>query len=125
MINKIVVGDKIFESEVVPKKYKKRKNNWKKLYYFKKRKKTEIIPKNITTDKIITSALQYQVGVFYKISQESERDEYFDYYFILKEDAPQTILKPTRRHHKKTAWKYERSNEFELDECGNIVLTFD
>jgi hypothetical protein len=76
----------------------RKKEQWVRLWFYKNRKKYEVKPNEIQMDYDITSKLEYQKGTFYKISQLSHDDNYFDYYYKLKTGLPKDIFKKNNRY---------------------------
>lgn len=110
------------------------KNNWVALWFYKNRKKTEVLPDQVKVDKVITSKLEYQKDIFYKMSQMSEEDEYFDYYFRLKDKIrDKNLVKknnrykkghPANKFGKKNKWKEYKGLPHERDENGKFIVRF-
>ena len=104
-------------------------NNWVSLWFYKGRKKQLVEPDAIQLDKIITSKLDYQKNIFYKMSSMSKEDEHFDYYFKLKENTPKNLVKKNNRYKKlnpKKKVKYEeyKSPPYKKDKDGRYIVTF-
>tara|TARA_R110002020_G_scaffold91024_6_gene221334 strand:+ start:10261 stop:10662 length:402 start_codon:yes stop_codon:yes gene_type:complete len=118
----------ILPEEVIEKNHKHRnKKKWVSMWFYKNRKKTRVFKKDVKDDLIITSKLEYQKGIFYKMSQLSAEDDCFDYFYKLKEQIPKNIVKKNQRykisHHKKNAWK-NNTPEYEMDKDGKFVVSF-
>ena len=95
---KYYIPNKIFE-----KAHKHRKPvEWVTLWFYKNRKRTFIENKNITTDKEITSKLEYNINTFYKMTTLSAEDDYFDYFYRLKPTVDKgNILKKNNRYKRR------------------------
>lgn len=76
----------------------RKKEKWVRLWFYKNRRKSEVDPDKLKIDIDITSKLEYQKGTFYKISQLSEDDLYFDYFYKLKCGLPKDIFKKNNRY---------------------------
>jgi hypothetical protein len=106
--------------------------NWVSLWFFKNRKKTKIDPSSIKCDKIITSKLEYQSNIFYKMSQMSDEDMHFNYYFRIKDDLKKkNIIKKNSRYKKgHPTYKNKRikdeykSPPLQMDKDGKYIVTF-
>ena len=73
-------------------------SQWSKIYFYKDRQKTIVPPDTIKVDHEITSSLEYQHNIFYKLSHLSDNDATFDYYYKLKSDVPSILFKPNNRY---------------------------
>ena len=113
--------------------------SWCKFYWYRDRTKHEIDKNLIKQDKVITSRLDYCKNTFYKISAMSAQDEYFDYFFKLKDNITKTVVKKNERFtnprnlggvcgriRRKKKWKdvecYNRPYKYTDD--GRIIVTF-
>jgi len=130
------------ENYIVPAKINKkqhihrRPDNWVSLWFYKNRKKTRVLePLDVVSDKVITSKLQYQKDIFYKMSQMSEEDEFFDYYFKLKHKIQKkNIVKKNNRYKKGNPrtkynknsyqWREYKRKPFIRDASGRVILEF-
>lgn len=112
-----------------PHKHRKKKN-WVSLWFYKQRRKTSVLPNQISTDRVITSKLEYQKDIFYKMSSMSREDSYFDYYFKLKDNTPKDLVKKNNRYkksnpHKKIIKVNEyQSKPYKRDASGKFIVTF-
>lgn len=111
---------------------------WVRFYYYKDKVKTAVKPENLGYDYEVSSTLNYRKDVFYKMTTMSQTDEYFDYYFKLKPDLPQTIVKqcnkkengnPRKHTLKKRGkliydWKNPPKKPHEMDEDGKFIIHF-
>ena len=108
---------------------------WCKFYWYRDRTKQEVNEYSIKHDKVITSRLDYCRNTFYKISAMSQQDEYFDYFFKLKDNIDKTIVKKNERfsnprnllniNKKPKSWKdidYKSNHKCTAD--GKIIVTF-
>ena len=95
------------------------------MWFYKNRKKTRVFKKDVKDDLIITSKLEYQKGIFYKMSQLSAEDDCFDYFYKLKEDGLNNIVKKNQRYkiRQSKAWK-NNTPEYEVDDDGNFIVSF-
>jgi hypothetical protein len=110
------------------------KENWINLWFFKNRKKTKVDSNSIKCDKIITSKLEYQSNIFYKMSQMSREDMHFNYYFRIKDDIDtKNIVKKNSRYKKgHPAHKFNKkrikniyvSPPLKIDDDGKFIVTF-
>jgi len=131
----IYIPNELFHTK---RKHRKR-DKWVRLWFFKDRRKTQIPKKQVSSDLEITSKLEYQIGTFYKISQLSSDDYYFDYYYKLKEGLPPDIFKKnnrfktplsdaTRKNRVPRGCKYigkPLEKTYEIDENGKYVVRFE
>ena len=106
------------------------KKNWVSLWFYKGRQKQKVDPSHIQADKIITSKLEYQNNIFYKMSSMSKEDSYFDYYFKLKENSPKDLVKKNNRYKKLNPKRKHKFNEYQpkpynKDPNGKFIVTFD
>ena len=124
----------IVPSDINERKHKHRdKKNWVSLWFYRERKKTSVKKKNIKPDFVITSKLEYQKDVFYKMTQLSLADDSFDYYYKLKENSTKNIVKKNSRYKnpknkkKRPSWKDYKSNKpYKIcEETGKFILTFE
>tara|TARA_R110000765_G_scaffold247408_4_gene349345 strand:+ start:380 stop:793 length:414 start_codon:yes stop_codon:yes gene_type:complete len=87
----------------------RKKKKWVSMWFYKNRKKTRVYKTETKDDLIITSKLEYQKGIFYKMSQLSAEDNCFDYFYKLKEGVPKNIVKKNQRYKVKKynnkAWR--------------------
>lgn len=103
---------------------------WVSLWFYKNRRKTLVYPEQINVDKVITSKLQYQKNIFYKMSSMSEEDVYFDYFFRLKDKKGKNLIKKNNRfkksnpHQKKKKKDDYKSKSHKIDEDGKYIVTF-
>lgn len=101
---KVVASDKDGKLIYIPnelfhtKRKHRKKDKWVRLWFFKDRRRIPISKDDISSDTEITSKLEYQTGTFYKISQLSADDYYFDYYYKLKTGLPADIFKKNNRY---------------------------
>lgn len=117
--------------EINTEKHKHReKDKWTTLYFYKDRKKTSVKKNQIKNDLVITSALEYQKDIFYKMSQLSAEDDCFDYFFRLKENIPSEIIKKNSRYkinkRPSNAWKHIKRdpNSYEKSDDGKFIVRF-
>lgn len=121
---------------ILPKEVKERehthrkKKGWISMWFYKNRKKTRVYKKDVKDDLIITSKLEYQKGIFYKMSQLSAEDDCFDYYYKLKDDVPKNIVRKNARYKNPFAknrnnWKNVKfENNYEQAEDGKFIVRF-
>ena len=124
-----ICGKKVFIPQKLLKKYQRHDSSeWVSIYYYKKKSipiHDSQIKDNIEEVKYISSRLDYRKGVFYKMSQASYNDYHFDYYFKLKDNAPNLILSKTKKS------KSDYQNQYALLDIehkykdGKILLEFD
>jgi len=127
----------LLPKDVIKNHKHRNKNNWVKMWFFKDRKRTEIEKNYIHVDKEITSKLEYQKNVFYKMSQLSFEDEHFDYFFKLKDECTKkNIIKKNSRFKKVLPTKKKKAlcmhNEYNyykksytIDPAdGRFIVTF-
>ena len=130
------------ENYIVPAKINKKRHthrnpqNWVSLWFYKDRKKTRVLePLDVVSDKVITSKLEYQKDIFYKMSQMSEEDEFFDYYFKLKHVIKdKNIVKKNNRYKKgnprnkynknSNKWREYNTTPLLRDASGRVILIF-
>ena len=118
-------------------RHKHRKpGNWSKFYFYKNRTKTDISPDDIKCDYEVTSSLEYQQDIFYKLSHLSDNDSTFDYFYKLKTDIPNIMFKQNNRYKTpqsskkrtnkaRTAhWKNNPTQVFNVNKDGKIEVTF-
>ncbi len=118
-------------------KHKHRKpGKWSKFYFYRNRTKTEVSIDNIKSDFEITSSLEYQQDIFYKLSHLSDSDCTFDYFYKLKTDIPNIIFKKNNRYktpqssNKRTNkprtahWKNNPTQIFNVNKDGKIEVIF-
>ena len=110
--------------------------NWSKFYFYRNRSKTVVLPENIKCDFEVTSSLEYQQDIFYKLSHLSDNDSTFDYYYKLKTDIPNILFKQNNRYktpqatNKRTNkprtshWKNNPTQVFNVNKDGKIEVTF-
>ena len=119
----------------VPKRKHRKKDKWVRLWFYKDRRKMSVSKKNLGVDIEITSKLEYQTDTFYKISQLSADDYYFDYFYKLKTGLPTDIFKKNNRFKtpisdarkkSKLSWKDPPAEKaYPLNDKGEYVVTFD
>lgn len=109
-------------------------DEWATLWFYKNRKRTLINNEKITTDKEITSKLEYNINTFYKMTTLSADDDHFDYYYRLKPTTKVgNILKKNNRykrrgnsnlkkHFKGTPYGSDKPRKWTKD--GKIIVTF-
>ena len=118
-------------------RHKHRKpGNWSKFYFYKNLEKTQVSPKDIKCDYEVTSSLEYQQDIFYKLSHLSDNDSTFDYFYKLKTDIPNIMFKQNNRYKTpqsskkrtnkaRTAhWKNNPTQVFNVNKDGKIEVTF-
>ena len=118
-------------------RHKHRKpGNWSKFYFYKNRSKTAVSPDDIKCDYEVTSSLEYQQDIFYKLSHLSDSDCTFDYFYKLKTDIPNIMFKQNNRYKTpqsskkrtnkaRTAhWKNNPTQVFNVNKDGKIEVTF-
>jgi hypothetical protein len=110
-------------------------HKWISLWFYRQRRKTLVLPDQVKCDKIITSKLEYQKDTFYMMSQMSEEDQYFNYYFRLKDKVKdKNLVKKNGRFKKinpknkakkiKHLWKDYKAKPHEIDEDGKYIVRF-
>jgi hypothetical protein len=128
----------LIPKEVLNKSHKHRKkDNWVKLWFYKNRKITEVKKEHVKIDKQITSKLEYQKNVFYKMTQISYEDDCFDYYFKLKDDfRKKNIVKKNSRFKNQIPNTNKKALSLHNDYCykkpyrvcpetGKFIVSFD
>jgi len=105
------------------------KTKWVSLWFYKGRRKKAVLPHQVEVDKVITSKLEYQKDIFYKMSSMSKEDCYFDYYFKLKDDIPKDLVKKNNRYKKINPKKKKKFDEYiskpyKRDAEGKFIVTF-
>tara|TARA_R110000803_G_scaffold101544_4_gene169480 strand:- start:267 stop:671 length:405 start_codon:yes stop_codon:yes gene_type:complete len=118
----------LLPDDVITKTHKHRKKDkWVSMWFYKDHKKNRVFKKDIKDDFIITSKLEYQKGIFYKMSQLSAEDDCFDYYYKLKDGVSKNIVKKNQRYKvcnaKRNAWKDQKPSP-ERTEEGSYVVSF-
>ena len=103
--------------------------NWVALWFYKGRHKSMVLADQLESDKIITSKLEYQKNIFYKMSSMSNEDEYFDYFFKLKDGSPNNLVKKNNRYKKQILEKRKnitiiKLNPINVIKTGNLLLHF-
>ena len=103
--------------------------NWVALWFYKGRHKSMVLADQLESDKIITSKLEYQKNIFYKMSSMSNEDEYFDYFFKLKDGSPNNLVKKNNRYKKTNPRKKKKYNDYQAkpykrDKDGKFIVTF-
>tara|TARA_R110000744_G_scaffold80657_4_gene158397 strand:- start:1047 stop:1454 length:408 start_codon:yes stop_codon:yes gene_type:complete len=102
---------------------------WIRFYYYKNKKKKLIFPQNIEYDYEVSSTLNYNKNTFYKMTTMSNQDGYFDYYFKLKDNLPNVVIKKSNRHNKsdktKSFLNKLKVSDYERDKHGKFILRFD
>jgi len=125
VINKVKY---LIPNEIKQSKRKHRQNKgWINLYFFKKRQKKKVEKKWVQDDLIITSKLEYQKGIFYKMSSLSKSDDTFDFYYKLKDTAPKNIVKKNLRNRKKCLKEKQSQidrKDYEWTNDGKVVVRF-
>ena len=116
------IGGEKYKTKIKKQTIHRTTEGWSKLYFYRDRKRIEIEKDNIKTDKEITSELDYNKKTFYKISIMSKEDPYFDYYFKLKDNAPSTIIKKSKR---RIHIKHITNQNMNEDKNGNIIIYWD
>lgn len=133
MTEKVTINDEtyILPNNILTKKHKHRESEkWVSMWFYKDRQKTKVKKTEVKEDLIITSKLEYQKGIFYKLSQLSAEDDCFDYYYKLKEDIPTNVVKKNRRYKKglnknpKQTWK-NQPPLYVRDKDGMFIVSFD
>jgi hypothetical protein len=119
----------LLPEDVITKTHKHRKKDkWVSMWFYKDHKKNRVFNKEIKDDFIITSKLEYQKGIFYKMSQLSAEDNCFDYFYKLKPDVSKNIVKKNQRYklskYKKNAWK-DHEPAYEKAEDGSFIVSFE
>ena len=99
IINKVKY---IIPSQIkLSKRQHRQKKGWINLYFFKQRQKKKVNKNCVQDDLIITSKLEYQKGIFYKMSALSKSDDTFDFYYKLKDTAPKNVVKKNLKNKRK------------------------
>tara|TARA_Y100001963_G_scaffold157069_1_gene252259 strand:+ start:1694 stop:2119 length:426 start_codon:yes stop_codon:yes gene_type:complete len=112
--------------------------NWTKFYWYRDRTRTEVKADKVKEDKVITSRLDYCKNTFYKISAMSSQDEYFDYYFKLKDNVDKVVVKKNNRYKdpefnpnnplkkKRIDWRDNSyPSKYDYSDDGKIIVRFD
>jgi hypothetical protein len=89
-------------------------------YYFVERQKTYVPPENVSYDYEVSSTLSYKKNCFYKMSHLSNLDAYFDFFFMLKDECPKTVVR-----RKNIATKRKGTSAGYSIKHGNFVVSFD
>ena len=99
--NQVLTDFKVFcPKEVVAKynhKHQNHNKDWTRFYYYQDKKKTMVGADNVDYDYEVTSTLAYNKNCFYKMTNMSSRDTFFDYYFKLKNNLPKIVAKKSNR----------------------------
>jgi len=123
---------KIYCDPSIVTKYSHKQTNpkeWVRFYYYKKKRRHIVNKENISYDYEVSSTLNYNKNVFYKMTSMSASDGYFDYYFKLKDHLPSTVVKKSNRENKS-----ERSRrlppkksikDYEMTKDGKFIVRFD
>lgn len=123
---------KIFCPPEIVAKYSHKQNNpkeWTRFYYYKNKRRF-IIPKdNIQYDYEVSSTLNYNKNVFYKMTSMSSSDGYFDYFFKLKDNLPNIVVKKSNRDGKSQRSTTIATKKYEppetCPETGKFIVRFD
>ena len=103
--------------------------DWTRFYYDKNKKRHLVKPENIDYDYEVSSTLNYNKYVFYKMTTMSNQDGYFNYYFKLKDNLPNVVIKKSNRHNKSEKTKSFVNNmkvsDYETDKNGKFIVRFD
>lgn len=70
---------------------------WVRFYYYKNRKPFIVPRSNIRYDAEVTSTNSLHKHTFYKMSHLSKTDAYYDYFYKLKDDIDDCIVKENKR----------------------------
>jgi len=100
---------------------------WCNMFFYKNRKKEPVPKYCVKDDLVITSKLEYQKNIFYKMSALSKADDTFDFYYRLKDDAPKNIVKRNLRKKKKfksVLRPFDPAN-YKWSADGKIICSFD
>jgi len=101
-------------------------DEWVRFYYYKKRKPLIVPLTNIRFDSEVTSTNSLHKHTFYKMSHLSKTDSYYDYYYKLKEDVNDCVIKENKRLTKNGKIHKEIiKKKHEVDEFGMFVVRFD
>ena len=111
------------------KKYKHKHSSpedWVRFYYYKQRKPFIVPRSNIRYDAEVTSTNSLHKHTFYKMSHLSKTDSYYDYYYKLKEDVDECVVKENKRLTKQSKFnKNFKPPPPERDENGKFVVRFE
>jgi len=94
----------IYMNDKLKHKYKHKhtdETEWVRFYYYKKRKPFLVPTSNIRYDSDVTSTNSLHKHTFYKMSHLSKIDSHYDYYYKLKENINECVIKENKRNSKK------------------------
>jgi len=121
---------KIYCSPEIVAKYKhkqKKPQEWTRFYYYKQ-KRYKIPNENIQYDYEVSSTLNYNKNVFYKMTAMSNNDGYFDYYYKLKDELPNVVVKKSNRYGKSQATQLkvlsEKPSVPTCPDTGKFIINF-
>ena len=100
-------------------------DKWVRFYYYKKRKPFLVPISNIRFDAEVSSTNSLHKHTFYKMSHLSKTDLYYDFYYKLKDDVNDCVIKENKRLNKKSKIKNEYKETREIDENGLFVVRFE
>lgn len=122
---------KIYCPPEIVAKYSHKQNNpkeWTRFYYYKQKRRYIIPKENIQYDYEVSSTLNYNKNVFYKMTSMSSSDGYFDYYFKLKDNLPNVVVKKSNREGKSQRSKQIATKYTPPETCpktGKFIVRFD
>ena len=115
---------------IIPQHLKKSRNHhdpkgWIKCYYYHEGDKI-LIPEKDISEYIVKTAQYFKKGIFYKLTQ-SNKDDIFDYYKVLKKDITEDLYVPYKRSKvKKTPYGYSGVIDIQKFSKDNpFILHFD
>lgn len=123
---------KIYCPPEIVAKYSHKQNNpkeWTRFYYYKQKRRYIIPKENIQYDYEVSSTLNYNKNVFYKMTSMSSSDGYFDYYFKLKDNLPNVVVKKSNREGRSQRSKNITKSKYTppetCPETGKFIVRFD
>lgn len=125
----------VYISPRLAKKYNHNHGNpddWTRFYYFKKRQTFQIPNSSIRYDSEVTSTNSLHRNTFYKMSLLSKSDLFYDYYFCLKSEIGNLVLKEKKIKSAKGGKGGVNLNVNNIirpplprNDAGQIIVSFD
>tara|TARA_R100001369_G_scaffold90844_2_gene130572 strand:+ start:247 stop:645 length:399 start_codon:yes stop_codon:yes gene_type:complete len=126
--NGVLTDFKVFCPKHIIAKYKHKHSSdtdWTRFYYYKDKKRIGVEKENLDYDYEVSSTLAYNKNVFYKMTTMSNSDTFFDYYFKLKPELPQIVVKSSnRKSQRQKQLDIEAPPTRELNKDGKFVVRF-